>query len=160
VRIIDPEIAELGVGIPTALRFTATRDTTAVGRLIVPTATSYAVERCTENGYKLNLRGGPTFAVLGRVVTPDGKPVEGVTVSVATIMLETMADGTKLSWAGRPFTTGSDGLFQACHNWDPKNEVLIRLEGRGMTRMDVEAQFGMGSVLVKKIVLPYPPQPE
>lgn len=145
-RIIDAQVAVLGIGLPTPLRFVAARDTTAVAKLTVPTAKSYTLDRCKaagQHGVSSNL-----FAILGRIVTADGEPVKDAKVSVATRMRAPQADGSLLQWL-RDWTTGTDGLFQACHNWNVKDEVLIRVHRYGESDVDVPAVISSDMVVVR-----------
>src|ERR1035437_10011802 len=104
VRVIDPRIAELGVGLPTALRFVAARDTTSVATLTVQTTESMIADRCVVNH---QWAVGDSSFTMGRVVTPDGKPVNDAKVTFAT------RAGTGQPWRVNPgyFTTGTDGMF-------------------------------------------------
>ena len=156
VRIIDPQVAELGIGLPTSLKFVAARDTTSLARLLVPTAKQFAVERCMTAGQKVNhnTSTGGTFAVLGRVVTPQGEPVSGAKVSVATRMMLPQGDGSNLLWLKDFWTTGSDGLFQSCHNWDLQNEIVIRVHRYGAEDVLVDGQFKSDLLVVR---IPVPP---
>jgi hypothetical protein len=156
VRIIDPQVAELGIGLPTSLKFVAARDTTSLARLLVPTAKQFAVERCMTAGQKVNYNTstGGTFAVLGRVVTPQGEPVSGAKVSVATRMMLPQGDGSNLLWLKDFWTTGSDGLFKSCHNWDLQNEIVIRVHRYGAEDVIVDGQFKSDLLVVR---IPVPP---
>jgi hypothetical protein len=156
VRIIDPQVAELGIGLPTSLKFVAARDTTSLARLLVPTAKQFAVERCMTAGQKVNhnTSTGGTFAVLGRVVTPQGEPVSGAKVSVATRMMLPQGDGSNLLWLKDFWKTGSDGLFQSCHNWDLQNEIVIRVHRYGAEDVLVDGQFKSDLLVVR---IPVPP---
>jgi hypothetical protein len=151
VRVIDPQVAVLGIGLPTSLRFVAARDTTTLARLLVPTAKEFAIERCSAAGQKTS-RGG-AFAILGRVVTRKGEPVKGAKVSVATRMVIPQIDGSNLLWLKDYWTTGSDGLFQMCHDWDIRNEVVIRVHRLGAEDVDVDAQF-KSDLMVARIQVP------
>ena len=72
VRVIDPRIAELGIGWSTPLNFIAKRDTTSVATLIVPTTESRIADRCVTNH---QWTVGDSLFTIGRVLTPDGRPV-------------------------------------------------------------------------------------
>jgi hypothetical protein len=82
VRIIDPQVAELGVGLPTLLRFVAARDTTSLARLMVPTAKQFAIERCRAAGQRTF--GGAALSVLDRIVTLRGEARKDARSTVAT----------------------------------------------------------------------------
>jgi len=150
-RIIDPQVASLGIGLPTSLRFMSARDTTAVARLTILTARQYTLDRCAAAGQKINRGTGAagTLAVLGRVVTPGGQPVMGAKITVATRMLLPQSDGSNLLWLKDFWVTGSDGLFQLCHDWDLKNEILIRVHRYGTDDVDVDAQFVSDLIVVR-----------
>ena len=152
VRIIDPQVAELGIGLPTSLRFVAARDTTSLARLLVPTAKQFAIERCAAAGQRTF--GGGAFAVLGRVVTSRGEPVKDAKITVATRMQLPQSDGSNLVWLKDYWTTGSDGLFQSCHNWDLQNEIVIRVHRYGAADVLVDGQFKSDLMVVR---IPVPP---
>ena len=80
VRVIDPRIAALGIGLPTRSRFVAARDTTSVATLMVPTTESMIADRCVANH---QWAVGDSSFTMGRVVTPDGKPVNNAKVTFA-----------------------------------------------------------------------------
>jgi hypothetical protein len=151
VRVIDPQVAVLGIGLPTSLRFTAARDTTTIARLMVPTARQFAVERCSSAGQKTN--GSSALAVLGRVVSARGDPVSGVKITVATRMNSPQADGTNLIWLRDFFTTGPDGLFQLCHDWDIGNEIVILAHRPGAADQVIQAQFTSDIVVVRVLAV-------
>lgn len=146
-RIIDPQVAVLGIGLPTPLRFVAARDTTSVAKLTIPTARSYTMDRCKaagQRGVNENM-----FTILGRVVMPNGMSVEGAKVSIATHMSSPQADGSLLQWLKPDVTTGSDGLFQACHGWNVNDEVLIRVHRYREPDVDVPATITSNMVVVR-----------
>ena len=90
VRIIDPRVAELGIGLPTTLRFRAARDTTVLATLIVPTTESSIAGRCVANH---QWTVGDSLFTIGRVLTRDGKPVTNAKVAFAT-----RADSRSTDW--------------------------------------------------------------
>jgi hypothetical protein len=148
VRIIDPRIAALGVGLPTALRFVAARDTTSVATLTVPTTESMIADRCVEN-HQWTV-GDSTFT-MGRVVTPDGKPVNNAKVSFAV----KTKDGTdRWIWDRFYFETGTDGMFEFCHPFAPPTEVKYRVTRTGAFPVELEGTFTSSLLVVRMVVQP------
>jgi hypothetical protein len=117
VRIVDPRIAELGIGLPTPVKFTAIRDSTVVARLTVPTAEDFIAERCVAAH---QWTAGDSVFVLGRVVKPDGTPVANARVEFASGIIN-----------GQPqvrpdfYVTGGDGIFQSCRGWHVGDDIEI-----------------------------------
>ncbi|HEX7546342.1 MAG TPA: hypothetical protein VF368_06415 [Gemmatimonadaceae bacterium] len=147
VRVIDPRIAELGVGLPTALRFVAARDTTSVATLTVPTTESMIADRCVVNH---QWAVGDSLFTMGRVVTPDGKPVNDAKVTFAT------RAGTGQPWQLNPvyFTTGTDGMFEFCHPFAPPTEVKYRVARAGANPVELEGTFTSSLLVVRMVVNP------
>jgi hypothetical protein len=147
VRVIDPRIAELGVGLPTALRFVAARDTTSVATLTVQTTESMIADRCVVNH---QWAVGDSSFTMGRVVTPDGKPVNDAKVTFAT------RAGTGQPWQLNPvyFTTGTDGMFEFCHPFAPPTEVKYRVARAGANPVELEGTFSSSLLVVRMVVNP------
>jgi hypothetical protein len=148
VRVIDPRIAALGIGLPTPLKFRAVRDTTTVATVVVPTTESSIVERCIANH---QWRAGDSVFTIGRVVTPGGKPLSGARITFAT-----RSERGQWQWEDAHFTTGADGLFQFCHMFEPGTEILFRVARGGAVAAEVSGKF-TSSLLVVRI--PVPPLP-
>ncbi len=144
VRIVDPRIAELGLGVPTPLKFTAFRDSTANEKLRVPTEEELLTDKCIA---ARQWSVGDSVFVVGRVVTPDGQPVHDAKV--------TFADGDQV-WRSHFITTGTDGLFWSCQNWALGGEVTVRVHRQGAADVDVTRRFD-SSVLAVKVMVPASP---
>jgi hypothetical protein len=126
VEILDARLAELGLSIPTSLKFVATRDSTLRLAVTVPTAEEYTKGRCLAASKRFTV--GESVVVLGRVVTSDGKAIADATVTVAVRV------GPRL-WKSQPgaYTTGTDGSFQICSrdlNVNSTVKISVELPGR------------------------------
>jgi hypothetical protein len=111
--IIDPSLAALDLGIPTAFRFMAKRDSVVETTIVVPTAAALVETACRQDA----LWTPGSYLLIVRVVTPDGKPVEGAKWQVSV---------------GRSTgVTGSNGLFQYCFGLDLGTVVQIRVSRDG-----------------------------
>ena len=106
VNLLLPPLTDIGLAIPTALKFVAMRDSTHLATLRVPTPANWVSDRCIADR-QWDVRD--SVFVMGRVVGPGGGPVAGVKVE---FFFETSAG----LWALLPdfYTTGTDGLFQSC----------------------------------------------
>ncbi len=147
VRVIDPRIAELGIGWSTPLSFVAKRDTTSLATLVVPTTESRIADKCVANHH---WTVGDSLFTIGRVVTPDGKPVNDARI-----------DFFWLSGAGKwipgdaYYTTGTDGMFEFCHNFSPPTQVKYRVTRNGMQELEAEGAF-TSSLLVVRLTIAHP----
>ena len=108
MAIRDPRLAELDIPLTSAFRFTAVRDSTIDARVRVETADDFAAKRCGAEGL-----GPGKGALLGRVVSADGRPVAGARWTVRDEF------GTALVEGGR---VDGDGLFHWCQA--PMNKRL------------------------------------
>lgn len=98
--IRDPRLASLGIRSGTSLRVTAVRDSTIEARAEVETADELAGKRC---GYELTVAG--RGRLLGRVVTPDGRPVKDARWTVRDEVGSVLVEGGRVD---------DDGLFHWC----------------------------------------------
>jgi hypothetical protein len=153
VRIIDPRVVPLGIGLPTPLRFVAARDSTTLATIVVPTAESFVADRCVAAHKPKSIPAG-SFFVLGRVVTPDGLPVKDAEVSFTTDLGTLSGDSAPWQWLKEDVTTSSDGLFQACHDWSLHNEIFIRVHRAGAPDVDIKREFTSNLIVVKVGVEP------
>ena len=132
VRVIDPRVAALGIGLSTPLKFTAARDTTTVAKLTISTAELFVADRCVASHQVKAVPPGSSF-VLGRAIMPDGSAVVGATVSFAIRPKGDSNNNAPWEWIKEDVKTGDDGMFQACYGWTPQSEVLIRVHlGEGL----------------------------
>lgn len=143
VRIVDPRFAELGIGVPTPLKFTAFRDSTTTKTLKVPTAEDFIAARCIAAH---QWTPEDSVFVFGRVVTPDGQPVSNVTVGFSS--------GAYVN--PEFFVTGTDGLFQSCRPWHLHDSVTIAVRHSGMVSSTVTRTFDSNLAVVRIVVQPMP----
>jgi hypothetical protein len=148
VRIIDPHLAPLGIGLPTPLRFVAARDSVTLATVIVPTVESFVAGRCEAAHEPRHVPPG-AFFVLGRVVTPDGRPVRDARVSFTTNLGSLLTADPPWAWLKDDAITGPDGVFQACHDWSLHDQILIRVHRAGAPDLDVEPAFTSNLMIVK-----------
>ena len=141
VRIVDPRIAELGIGLPTPVRFTAIRDSTVVAKLTVPTTSDFVAERCIA-AHQWTV--GDTVFVLGRVVRPDGTPIANARVGFVS--------GPEV----RPdYITGSDGIFQSCRGWHIGDDINISVRAPNGVSGLAKRTFESNILSVKIIATPH-----
>ncbi|MDB4884218.1 MAG: hypothetical protein JWL95_2984 [Gemmatimonadetes bacterium] len=98
--IRDPRLAALEVPSASSTRLSAVRDSTIDARLEVETAEGFASKRCGRDS-----RPTGDAWVLGRVITPDGRPVKDARWSIRDEF------GTALVEGGR---VDDDGVFHWC----------------------------------------------
>lgn len=102
--VIDPELSPLDITLETGLTLVAARDSIFHLGLDVPTAEDYAQHACVSDTHALG-----TAWILGRVTTPDGRPVAGAKWTVQRHV--DVVGWVDIVEGGR---TGSDGLFHYC----------------------------------------------
>jgi hypothetical protein len=155
VRVIDPRVAALGIGLSTPLKFTAARDTTTVAKLTISNAELFVSDRCVASHQVRSVPAGSSF-VLGRAILPDGSAVVGATVSFAVRPKGAGGrDAAPWQWIKQDVKTGDDGMFQACYPWTPGTEVLIRIHlGEALDDIDVTEQFTSDLLVLKIPVFP------
>ena len=118
LMVLDPRLSDLNLELATDVRFVAARDSTVSRDFRVPTAIDTTMTRCLADA-----RIGPTL-VLGRVLTADGKPVDGVRITLK----ETLPPSAPRAEAVLDrYTTGTDGLFQFCAS-PQQREPILRIE--------------------------------
>jgi hypothetical protein len=140
VRIIDPRIAPLGVGVPTPVAVAAVRDSTTTAMLEVPTAEEYIADRCKAAKQRT---AGDSVLMLGRVLTPDGAPVVGARVTIAS---------GERKFSDESTVTGADGIFQSCENWALGDTIRIRVHRSGAPDEDVVRTFDAKLMAVRVTV--------
>lgn len=148
VRIIDPRIAELGIGLPTSLRFVAARDSTAIATLTIPTVESMIAERCVANH---QWTVGDSLFTMGRVVTPDGKPVNNARI---TLFVQSREADAKWVQSQQYFTTGTDGMFEFCHPFPPHTRVRYIVAEDGFVVGQAEGEFTSNFLVFRIAVQP------
>jgi len=107
VNVMTPPLADIGLGIPTGLKFVAVRDSTYQATLKVPTPAAWVADRCVADR-QWDVRD--SVFVVGRVVNSRGTPVAGVTVRFFV-----QASAGQWSLLSDFYTTGADGVFQSCN---------------------------------------------
>lgn len=123
-EVIDPRLAELGIGIPTHVAFTAARDSTIEASMIPMAAEEYVTSRCV---VMHQFTSGAAMLILGRVMTSTGEPVSNARVSYA--IKHGAADWTPLR---EHYSTGADGAFQECDPAITANSIVrITVSRRG-----------------------------
>ena len=142
LRIRDARIAELDLSLPTGISFVAARNSTHRATLEVPTAEEYVAGLCRrDRQWEAN---DSTF-ILGRLVTPAGKPVDDAKVSFAMRMNN--GPWNRLRWTYR---TGTDGVFQSCSpSFIAGQTVAIRVSRDGLPDVDVERTITTHLTIVK-----------
>ena len=108
VAIRDPRLAELDIPLTSSFRFTAVRDSTIDARVQVETADDFAAKRCGADAI-----GAGKGALLGRVVSADGRPVADARWTVRDEFGTAMIEGARV---------GADGMFHWCQA--PMNKRL------------------------------------
>jgi hypothetical protein len=147
VRVIDPRIAELGVGWPTPINFVAKRDTTSIATLIAPTTESRIADKCVANHH---WTVGDSLFTIGRILSPDGKGVGGARIDFFT------KSGEGLWVPGDAYyVTGTDGMFEFCHRFAPSTDVKYRVTRQGQLELEAEGKF-TSNLLVVKLTIAHP----
>ncbi|HEY2849893.1 MAG TPA: hypothetical protein VGI97_08455, partial [Gemmatimonadaceae bacterium] len=153
VRIVDPRIAELGMGLPTALKFRAAPDSTAVTTLTVPTTESSIADQCVADH---RWTAGDSVFTMGRVVAPNGGLVNDLKVTYATRPKGSARDAA-WQWSKASFKTAIDGVFEFCHPFTPDTEIFYRVSRDGVIVAEVARTF-TSNLLVVRIPI-RPPRP-
>jgi len=142
LRLRDPRMAELDVSIPTSITFVAARDSTFRTTVKVSTTEEYVAGLCRKDR---QWEANDSTFILGRVVTPEGNPVEDAKVSFAT-----WTKDREWSWGKWFYLTGSDGVFESCGKlFKPGQKVLIRVSRKGMADVDVERTIATKLTIAK-----------
>lgn len=116
--VIDSSLTAVGIVLPTALRFTAVRDSTVVRTLDVPTAEDYVRQLCVDEPQR---KLGDRTYLIGRVLTPDGRPNPGIHLGLEIEVKTPLPKWTRLP---QYFVTGSDGLFHFCPPVVARNSAI------------------------------------
>lgn len=150
VRIVDPRIAELGIGLPTTLKFRAAPDSTALATLVVPTTESSIAGRCVADHH---WAVGDSVFTMGRVVAPNGGLVNDLKVTFATRPKGSPQDAA-WQWNSVHFTTGTDGMFEFCHPFTPDTEIFYRVSRDGVIEAEVPRTFTSNLMVVRIPIRP------
>lgn len=116
--IVDPDLLEVGLSIPTDIEFTSARNVVEM-RLPGLTADDFVTDYCRRHG-RYNPEVDHTY-LLVRALWNDGTPVEGARWSVAQT---DRVDEMEIEAGGE---SGSDGIFALCQNLirDAEVEILV-----------------------------------
>lgn len=151
VSIVDPDLAALGVTVPTPLRFVAARRWAILTRLPVPDVPAYVSARC---------RGGddvtavarsevsPNSAwLVGRVVSVDGRPIPEARWTLRR--REVLGERRIVRDAG----VGSDGVFQFCELRRGDN-VVIEVHSKDMAATSMSVTMSKQPTAVTLVLKP------
>lgn len=145
VRVVDPRIAELGIGLPTPLTFRAAPDSTAVATLVVPTTEGSIADRCVSDH---QWTVGDSVYTMGRVVAPNGVRVNDLKVTYATRPKGSPRDAA-WTWSNVYFRTGTDGLFEFCHRFTPETEIFYRVIRDGAIAAEASRVFESNLMVIR-----------
>ena len=148
VRVVDPRIAELGIGLPTPLTFRAAPDSTALATLIVPTTEGSIADRCVANH---QWAVGDSVFTMGRVVAPNGGRVNDLNVTFATRPKGSPRDAA-WQWSAVHFKTGTDGMFEFCHPFTPDTEIFYRVARDGAIEAETSRVFDSNLMVVRMAI--------
>lgn len=128
LKVRDPRLTELGILLPTSIKFVAARDSVVQLTLAVPTVEDFAVSEC--QGNRQWTTTDSTY-LLGRVVDADRKPVADARVTFAVRNSKGGWD-----WDKEKLKTDADGVFEACRSTlTPGGKLQVRVESdRSWTR--------------------------
>ena len=150
VRIVDPRIAELGIGLSTPLKFRAAPDSTALATLVVPTTESSIIERCVANHQWTK---GDSVFTMGRVVAPNGGLVNDLKVTFAYRPKGSPRDSA-WEWSTASFKTGIDGVFAFCHSFSRDTEIFYRVSRGSAIEAETPRTFTSNLNVVRMPIRP------
>jgi len=137
VFVIDPDLAALGITVPTSIEFVAARRWTLLTRLPVPQTEDYVGDRCRSGGDRSGQRNRAvpgTVWLVGRVTTPNGQPVPNAKWTLR--YRDALGDHRVVKDA----EVGSDGIFQYCQL--PRGErAVIDVRANRMTETSVSVML-------------------
>ncbi len=122
--VMDPALAAIDLPIQTNMQFVASRDSLVETAVVFPTGVELVEKACKKEG----LWTPGSLLLVVRVVTPDGRPVEGARWSVSV---------------GRSRgVTGLNGVFQYCFGLDVGTVVQISVSRDGEPPTTVTRMLG------------------
>ena len=134
-EIVDPDLAAIGMSIPTPVTFVAERDSVAKGLLIASTSADHVVDRCRGRSGGRAGRSADVAMLVGRVVRPGGEGVGSARWSLRPLV---NASGSRGMTALREADVGSDGGFQYCHlRRHDAVELVVRADGYRDVRQEL-----------------------
>jgi hypothetical protein len=143
--VVDPRLAQLGLGTATPVTFTASRDSAISATVTVPTAESVAAERCAQ---PRSSSAADSVRVLGRVMKPDGTPIADARVTFAA----RASEGPQ--WRAERSVTRADGFFVSCHGWNVGEGIVVRVSRGGVPPIDLNMRFASPLLVVPVIIEP------
>jgi hypothetical protein len=147
VEIVEPRVAELGIRMPTPVKFIAVRD--SVFRATVKVS---SLEEWMGGSPVMSRKACDTVFVLGRVVTTQGRPVARAKVTFAALMKTGV-----WSVLDDYFTTGADGVFMSCgRKYEVGSAVKIRVQREGQFPVEVIQPLTWNVTVVSVRVPPAP----
>ncbi|MGH7654082.1 MAG: carboxypeptidase-like regulatory domain-containing protein [Gemmatimonadaceae bacterium] len=144
VSVSTPPLSDIGLEIPTALKFVAVRDSTFVAKVKITTPADWVADRCVaEHLWDV----GDSVFVVGRLVDARGRPVPNIKAS----FLNEAANGL---WAVLPnfYTTGADGGFHVCNAaFTVATAIRIALTAPGWRPLAVDEELkpGLNAFLIR-----------
>jgi hypothetical protein len=135
VSVVDPDLAAIGITVPTELEFVAARRWAILTRLPVRDARQYVADLCRTggpdgSGQRSNASSDGAW-VVGRVVTPDGRAVDGAKWSLR--FRDFLGEHRPVKDAD----VGPEGVFQYCQLRRGET-VVITVRAKGMEDTSVE----------------------
>ncbi len=141
LKVRDPRLTELGISLPTPVKFIAARDSAVQLSLDVPTVEDFVVSECRKNK---QWNATDSTYLLGRVVDHDGKPVADAHVTFAVWNSKGGWDFDKES-----LKSDADGVFVACRSTlTPAGKLRVRVEGDRMWSRTVAHDIGDKTTIV------------
>ena len=151
VSIVDPELAALGMTVPTPLQFVAARRWAILTRLPVPDVPSYVSARCRGGDDVAAVPRadlGPNAAwLVGRVVTVNGRPIADARWTLRR--RDVLGERRIVRDAG----VGSDGVFQYCELRRGDN-VVIEVHAKGMAATSMSVTLSKQPTAVTLVMRP------
>jgi hypothetical protein len=147
LMVVDSALATIDIAIETSFQFIAARDSVLYTTIELPTAEDYARMQCGGR------RADSTY-IVGRVVTEDGLPVEGVKVNIEI-------EDRAFVWrpAGRVwYTTGGNGLFYFCPSILSRHQRVRLVGPKSATHPALEVRTLDAPVTVVRMVVDGSPE--
>lgn len=136
LSLVDPELASLGLTVPTSFELVAARRWTLLLRLPMPELQGYVSQRCAFGGTAIaatvNYARTDDASIIGRVVATDGQRVSD---AKWTLRVRDMLGTRTLV---RDAELGSDGVFQYC-NVKRGQTVEVTVRAKGMADASASA---------------------